>query len=362
MKIEVNSRLFIFILTVGLIMCYAEHAEAQQARGKRSAKDKRMANYRGGAINFKKDRRYWTGSVHVSSANYFGDLAPNARLASTDFSATRIGAGISTTYRTWSNMSVGGSLNWNRLYADDYTETPPIDGSSAFYRYQRNLHFRNDIIELAGFGIIDAIHNRGTYFVRPQLVPYAFAGLAIFYHNPKAMAPEKDLNGNPLAEGGKWVALKPLGTEGQKNSEYKNRGYSLIQLAIPFGCGLRYKLTTYLDLEFELSYRFLFTDYIDDVSKDYVDLGALDSELARAMAFRSLEPTSATSGKERLPSGSNYSYTSKVNGQTYNVLTGYGHDNTKNIRGNSSNNDHYLITSLRIKYIIHEKPRKNRFR
>jgi hypothetical protein len=352
-----------YVFLIGIFLNFTNEAEAQARKGKRSSKDKRISNYRGGTINFKKDRRYMTVGINLNSTNYFGDIAPSPGLASTDFNATRMGAGASTTYRLWSNISIGGSLNWNRLYGDDYSATPPNNESSGIYRYHRNLHFRNDIIELSGVGIVDAFHNRGTYFVRPPIVPYAFAGLAVFYHNPKAIAPATDLNGAPLPEAGKWVALRPLGTEGQKTSEYNIKGgYGLVQIAIPFGVGVRYKITNYLDLEMELSYRFLFTDYIDDVSKDYVDLGILDSELARAMSFRSLEPIAATSGKERMLSSANYSYVSRYDDHTFFVLTGYGHDKTKNNRGNSKDNDHYVTSSLKLRYILHGKVGKANFR
>ena len=49
------------------------------------------------------------------------------------------------------------------------------------------------------------------------------------------------------------------------------------------------KLGERTDLNFEINYRVLLTDYIDDVSSRYVDLGALDSELAKAMSDRSRE-------------------------------------------------------------------------
>ena len=50
---------------------------------------------------------------------------------------------------------------------------------------------------------------------RVKWTPYVYAGIAGFLHNPQAIAPAKDLQGNALAEAGKWVDLRPLGTEGQ---------------------------------------------------------------------------------------------------------------------------------------------------
>ena len=62
---------------------------------------------------------------------------------------------------------------------------------------------------------------------------------------------------------------------------------------------MRAQLNKRWDFEFEVGYRYLFTDYIDDVSGLYVDLGALDSPLARAMSDRSREQVAADSGSPR---------------------------------------------------------------
>lgn len=337
-------------------------ARVKKRKSNNTSKNRRMGSYRGGNINFKKEFRYFSAGFNINSTNYLGDITPSSSIISTDFSSTRLGAGVSLTYRLLSNISVGTSLTWNRLYGNDFDSADPSDELSGNYRYVRNLHFRNDIYEFAAIGTVDLFHNRGSYFVRPQWIPYAFTGVSIFYHNPMAIAPQFDLSGAPLPEAGKWVPLRPLGTEGQLSEGYDVKKYSAIQAAIPIGAGVRYKLNTYLDFEFELGYRYLFTDYIDDVSRDYTDLGALDGELAKAMAFRSLEPTSATSGQPRRPIESDHQVVSRFDGRVYDVLKGYGHDGIKNMRGNPGDNDHYFVTSLKIKYILHAPNRRSSFR
>jgi hypothetical protein len=42
-------------------------------------------------------------------------------------------------------------------------------------------------------------------------------------------------------------------------------------MCIPFGVGVKYNVTEKVNVGFEVVYRFTTTDYIDDVSKTYVD-------------------------------------------------------------------------------------------
>lgn len=367
MKFRIRS---IYLLVFGFLLTFlivtVGYQDAHGQRRKNTSKNKRIGKYRGGSINFGQEKRYWAAGFHINSTNYFGDITPNANFISSDFSSTRMGVGASLSYRIWSNITITGGLGWNRLSGDDFKSADPQD-PSGYFRYVRNLHFRNDIFEFSAIGAVDLMHNRGTYFVRHYFVPYVFGGVAVFYHNPQGMVPQTDLNGQPLEKAGKWVALRPLGTEGQFSDAYDVKPYSPVQLALPFGAGVRYRVNNYIDLEFEVGYRFLFTDYIDDVSLDYVDLGALDSDLARSMSFRSLEPNAVASGKSRnletwLSPEDYHQVVSPTDGNTYHVLAGYGHDQVKNLRGNPNDNDHYIVTSIKIKYILHAAVRKAKYR
>jgi hypothetical protein len=62
--------------------------------------------------------------------------------------------------------------------------------------------------------------------------------------------------------------------------------HNLIQTAIPFGAGVRFKLSDSVNASAERAFRYLFAVYIDDVSRSYADPGAPDSELARALSDR----------------------------------------------------------------------------
>src|SRR5690606_39256833 len=142
--------------------------------------------------------------------------------------------GVSYTRRFTPRISVRGMLAWGRITGDDAKSASQNEAEN-YPRFVRNLSFRNDLKELSVVGTIDLFENRGTYLKRPDWSPYAFAGVAVFAHNPKA----EDLSGN-------FVALHPLGTEGQLAPDRAAKGYndqySKVQIAIHLGAGVRYKL------------------------------------------------------------------------------------------------------------------------
>ena len=120
----------------------------------------------------------------------------------------------------------------------------------------------------------------------------------MFSHDPKAVVPATDLLGNPLPNAGQKVSLRDLGTEGQNLGADSLPGkYSKVQLAIPVGFGAKFRILNDFDAILEFGLRQLFFDYIDDVSGRYVDLGDLDSELARALVDRGSEPHICFIGK-----------------------------------------------------------------
>jgi uncharacterized protein DUF6089 len=66
--------------------------------------------------------------------------------------------------------------------------------------------------------------------------------------------------------------LRSLGTEGQGTALYPDRKiYSTMGIAIPLGVGIKYAINERFNIGFEVLHRFTNTDYLDDVSKTYVD-------------------------------------------------------------------------------------------
>ena len=319
-----------------------------------SAVSQRIGGRKPSSSRYTINKKYTTVGISLNSINYFGDLAPKDQIFSTNLGLTRVDVGLFASRRLGPRFSVRASFNWGRLKGDDFESADPND-ELARYRYVRNLQFRNDIKELAVVGIIDLKENLATFRSRDNINPYVFAGVAVFHHNPKALVPEVDVNnGNtPFPNAGEWVDLLPLQTEGV---EYKK-----IQLAIPFGAGVRFRLNERMDLAFEIGYRYLFFDYIDDVSGDYVDLGSLPNDLARALSDRSREAVAVESGTVRqtgvIPNRME-SYVSPFDGNTYTTIAGYGRDAIDNIRGDNGDRDIYVITGFHLSYVL----RSSRFR
>ncbi len=349
------KRLITFCLVIFLIGISGE--VYSQINSKQARKmNKRIASYKGQKTYFAKSKRYNSVGVSLNAMNYFGDIAPTSNWASTDLKFTRPGLGLSFEHRFGPRYSLRAAFNYGRISGSDFSSADPNDPDDR-YRYVRNMQFRNMIKELSVIGVFDLFKNEGTFISRVQWTPYVFAGVAIFHHNPQGFVPDVD----GLAEAGTWVNLQPLGTEGQFANlpeDAANHGiepYSRVQLAIPFGLGVRYRINPMMDLAFEVGVRYTFTDYLDDVSRNYVDLTLLDSDLARAMSYRSDEAVFAPTGAARDLANSNiaeivnnrYAY---PDGST--VVAGFGHEHPENIRGNRNDNDIYVVTSIRLTYIL----------
>ena len=137
----------------------------------------------------------------------------------------------------------------------------------------RNLSFETNLVEFSAVGeyYLFNLYER-------SYSPYFFAGLALFHYDPYAYYNRQK------------VYLRPLSTEGQGVTGYPDRkAYSLTQLAVPFGGGIKFAVSENLRVGLEVGLRKLFTDYLDDVSKNYVDpneLYAARGQLAVDVSYR----------------------------------------------------------------------------
>jgi hypothetical protein len=134
--------------------------------------------------------------------------------------------------------------------------------ASTYGRYERNLSFKSRISEIQ---LVVEVH---PLFFRsydddnmpPPVSPYLLGGIGYFSFDPQAKI------------NGRWMSLQPLRTEGQGFSEYPGRHpYKLHQFNVPLGLGVKYEINSFINARLELVHRILFTDYLDDVSKDYIN-------------------------------------------------------------------------------------------
>jgi hypothetical protein len=80
-----------------------------------------------------------------------------------------------------------------------------------------------------------------------------------------------------------WYDLRPLHTEGEGWAGGKKE-YSLTQLNIPMGAGIKYFISEDVNVSVELIYRKLFTDYLDDVSGTYINPALYSQNLSASQA------------------------------------------------------------------------------
>ncbi|MCC9168668.1 DUF6089 family protein [Pontibacter harenae] len=301
-------------------------------------------------------RRYSSLGVSLNAMNYFGDIVPEPNFTSFRFKSTRANVGLHYTQRFFPRVSGRASLHWGRLVGDDALSASENEAENEG-RFRRNLSFRNDITELSAVAIIDLFENRSGYQRRPDFVPYGFIGIAAFHHNPKAYY---ERGSHPeLSESDdiptRWYALQPLGTEGQyAEGEGYPDPYKRIQVAIPFGLGVRYKLDRHWDLSFELTWRKTFTDYLDDVSGSYADKSDI-------LSGGGSNPTAATILSDRSAEAFPGLATTDPSDEPYMRVPGYGTSDNP-FRGHSDNKDWYILTGVHINYVLAPRIRSPKFR
>ena len=199
------------------------------------------------------------------SGYYIGDMNP------THFNNSRIAGGITYRKNFDRRFSFKSSALYTNVYADDKNSNDAI-------KENRNLHFKSDIIELSGqmeFNFLPYETGNSLY----SWTPFIFTGVSIFNYNPKAEASD-----------GQWYNLQELGTEGQETTSFQDRKkYSLTQLSIPFGGGVKIGVSDNFNIIFEYGLRKTFTDYIDDVSTTYAGIPSEFTDIAIELADQSID-------------------------------------------------------------------------
>ena len=203
--------------------------------------------------------------ITVGVANYYGDLQPKF-WASYGYQPM---GGIVYKYFMSPHVGVRFGASYTNLTAADSLSTIPNNVA-------RNLSFATHLFEVHGALEVNFLP---IEVLRRKATPYIFGGLAVFYFDPYA----KD-------DAGKKHFLRPLSTEGEGLPMFPDRKqYSLVNLAFPFGGGFKFFIGKTIMLTTELGFRYTNTDYLDDVSKSYINLDTLQAykgKLARAMAYR----------------------------------------------------------------------------
>lgn len=178
--------------------------------------------------------------IYGGATNYQGDLQEKAYT----FDQAHAAGGLGINYDLNDRLSVRAALMAGKLSADDKY------GRNS----SRNINFTSNLTE-AQLGLQYNIFPLGEH----ALTPYVFASLAMYRFNPYT-----------LDTSGSKYYLRDLSTEGQGFIDGKEY-YNLTALALPFGGGIKLSLSDNINVGLELGLRKLFTDYLDDVSTEYVD-------------------------------------------------------------------------------------------
>jgi len=255
----VRSYVILFFLLVNLLFFHSRTLQAQQ----------------------------WELGGWMGTAHYFGDLNTN-----TSFKDTRPALGAIVRRNLNYYFSIRSSLNFGYVAFDD-----KLSPASYIYQKTRNLNFYSHILELSTQMEINFFKYKISD-KEARFAPYFFVGLGCFFFSPKTELGNSRYN------------LANFSTEGQGLPGYDRKKYFPIQLAIPFGMGIKYGLSNYWTIGAEVGTRKTSTDYLDDVSSTYVNQNALlQSQGQDAVSLSDRSGTGfGTDGKQRGDSQKKDSY------------------------------------------------------
>jgi hypothetical protein len=275
---------------------------------------------------YQESASHFEAGISLGPSNFLGDLGGNLGKGTTfikdnNFQMTKLtfGGFISYHPKEWLGVRLG--LNFGTLEGDDAI----IKGKGGLEeaRRIRNSNFKSKLSEVI---LMAEIYPTVFFEMTPddnyrKLRPYGVIGVGAFKFNPMGTDPVT----------GEWVALQPLRTEGQGFAEYPDRKpYKLTQLNIPMGLGVKYFVSENVNLSFEIVHRKTFTDYIDDVSTNYIDPALFSSYLPAPQA----QLAARMANKTDVTGTGNFAY-------------GPGAK-----RGTPTNNDSYYTAAFKLGFVL----------
>lgn len=221
-------------------------------------------------------------------SNYYGETQTKKLTFDQSNPVIAIGA----TFDLTNKFLLRSDLSFTKLQGDD---------KRGFYPY-RNLNFKTSITEgtlLLEYNLFDLYEKK--------LSPYVFTGVGLFHFNSYTT---DSLN--------RKVYLKPLSTEGQGFPEYPDRKvYKNTQLNIPIGGGLKYAISEDVHFGFEYGLRVLFTDYLDDISKKFIDPTILRNRAGQLAVDLSYRADELKNGSQTYPRAGSLRGSSRINDLYY---------------------------------------------
>lgn len=222
------------------------------------------------------DKPVYEIGLNIGPSNLVGDLGGRYGTGKTflkdnNIQMTKLMKGAYLTIRPSELFGITLAANFTTLEGADSIIVDK--GGPELARKNRNLSARIPVQEVTLTGEIYP-----TVFLEDddkdlyhKFRPYGVIGIGVFHFNPQGQYTAS--NGTKT-----WVDLKPLRTEGQGMPQYPDKKeYSLTQINIPYGVGIRYYFSDKVNAAFEIVNRKTFTDYIDDIGTEFIADSDFDS-------------------------------------------------------------------------------------
>jgi hypothetical protein len=245
-------------------------------------------------LSWQYNDRYFSIQAGSGHSMYLGELNSSYTVQNLPSNAT-----LAVEARLLSRLSARLEGSRYLLKAGDYNAA---DGS---YERQRNLSFFSTNYEFTLQSVWFMKPYEGDFFKRLPIDPYLSFGVGFSTYDPMTRFNGQD------------VQLRPLKTE--------NVEYGKSTLILPASIGLKLKVNDFINLMLEVSYRYTFTDYLDDVSTVYPEVS--EDNVRSLLINRKNEVAVINSDAyQRIVSGS--------------------------ARGDSRFNDQYILFSYRLEFYI----------
>ncbi len=221
-SISENSKLYKKLSILTLILIFSQEQALSQS-----------------FLNWQYNDRYFSLGLHTGWTAYFGELNHN-----NSFEDGLNNLSVNVEARLFSKWSARASITRYSIHGGDQT------AKDSTRERQRNLSFRSKNMEFSLIGQYYLLPYKGKYYSRRKYEPYVFLGIGATTYNPKTDFQDQE------------IELRDLQTEGVK--------YGSVTMAFPMGIGVKARLNQNIDLVLEAGYRYTLTDYLDDVSRNYV--------------------------------------------------------------------------------------------
>ena len=282
-----------------------------------------LSSYLSSFSQYSESTSYFEAGITAGPSNFLGDLGGKYGKGTTflkdnNIQMTKFMMGAYFAYHPSEWLGFRLAANFGSIEGDDAI----IKGKGGLEesRKTRNSNFKSKIQEVF---LVAEFYPTVFFEYEPsdifhKLRPYGLIGVGGFHFKPM---------GTDLSNGN-WVSLRELHTEGQGFAEFPDRKeYKLTQVNVPMGVGVKYFASETVSLSLEVIHRVTFTDYIDDVSTNYID---------PALFYNYLTPAQASLAQRMA---------NKSDPSGLGVIDGFGPGDK---RGTPTNNDGYFSVGIKV--------------